>query len=47
MMRMDIHQAVNLCKEHGVEMDMVFIDAEKKTNRLLELLKNVIQSYPR
>lgn len=45
--RMDIHEAVGLFAQHRVPVDMVFVDAEKNTVRLADLLRRTMISFPR
>lgn len=43
---MDIHESVQVLKAFGVPVDMVFIDAEKKRNPLISLIKNIRATFP-
>jgi hypothetical protein len=46
VVKMDIHQSISYLHSLGVPVDMVFIDAEKKTHPLQNLIRNVRTSYP-
>lgn len=45
-MKMDIAEGVDFLHEHGVDIDMVFIDAEKKTKPLISLILKIRSYYP-
>jgi len=46
VMVMDIHEAGNVLKELGIEVDMIFIDAEKKTIPLSDLVVRIRSLFP-
>jgi len=47
MIRMDIHQALELFSHHHITVDMIYIDAEKKAAPLVRLLNAIREKQPR